>query len=122
MAAVVARAVVVAAAAAVVAATRRRSRTTRKWAAYSVTPAARGGAGAGAAGRGGRGSRWPDAAEHAVPQKVRTPAAVAHLELLNLATGDKVAIPGAASWKFSSDARWLAVKLTRTAPATAAVD
>ncbi len=81
-----------------------------RWAAYMVTPEGRGAAGGGRGGR-GRGAQTPAAGEDA--------PTVAHLELLNLASGEKVAIPSAASWKFSSDARWLAVKLAR-APAAAA--
>ena len=75
-----------------------------RWAAYMVTPEGRGGAGRGGAGR-GRGGQQATA-----PQEAPT---VAHLELLNLASGEKVSIPNAASWKFSSDAHWLAVKLNR---------
>jgi dipeptidyl aminopeptidase/acylaminoacyl peptidase len=75
-----------------------------RWAAYMVTPEARGGTGRGGAGR-GRGGQ-PGAAPQEAP-------AVAHLELLNVASGEKVAIPNAASWKFSNDAHWLAVKLNR---------
>jgi len=81
-----------------------------RWAAYIVTPEGRGAAGRVGAGR-GRGGQQTTA-----PQE--TPTA-AHLELLNLASGEKVSIPNAASWKFSSDARWLAVKLNR-APGAAA--
>jgi dipeptidyl aminopeptidase/acylaminoacyl peptidase len=75
-----------------------------RWAAYMVTPEGRGGAGRGGTGR-GRGGQ-----QTTTPQEAPT---VAHLELLNLASGEKVSIPNAASWKFSSDARWLAVKLNR---------
>jgi dipeptidyl aminopeptidase/acylaminoacyl peptidase len=82
-----------------------------RWAAYMVTPEGRGGAGRGGAGR-GRGGQQATA-----PQEAPT---VAHLELLNLASGEKVSIPNAASWKFSSDARWLAVKLNRAPGASAA--
>jgi dipeptidyl aminopeptidase/acylaminoacyl peptidase len=82
-----------------------------KWAAYPVTPQGRGAGGGAAGGRGGRGRGGAPAAAPAEE------SAVPHLELLNLATGDKVAIPNAASWKFSNDARWLAVKLSRPAPA-----
>ena len=80
-----------------------------KWAAYMVTPSR--GAGGGAAGRGGRGR----AGGAATGDESTSP----HLELLNLATGEKVAIPNAASWKFSDDGRWLAVKLSRPAAAAA---
>ncbi len=85
-----------------------------RWAAYLVTPEGRG-AGRGGRGRGGvptpPGERGAAAAQE--------PPAVAHLELLNLATGEKFSFPGAASWKFSRDSRWLAVKLNR-APSAAA--
>lgn len=81
------------------------------WAAYMVTPEGRGAGGAGRGAR-GRGTQAPAGGEEAA-------ATVAHLELLNLATGDKVSIPNASSWKFSNDSRWLAVKLNRT-PSTAA--
>ena len=78
-----------------------------RWAAYMVTPEGRG------AGRGnrGRGGQTPAAGDEAS-------SAVAHLELLNLATGEKAAIPNAAQWKFSADAHWLAVKLNRAPAAT----
>lgn len=81
------------------------------WTAYMVTPEGRGAGGAGRGAR-GRGTQAPAGGEEAA-------ATVAHLELLNLATGDKVSIPNASSWKFSNDSRWLAVKLNRT-PSTAA--
>ncbi len=80
-----------------------------KWAAYMVTPQGRGGGAAGRAGRGRAGGAT-------ATDESTTP----HLELLNLATGEKVAIPNAASWKFSNDGRWLAVKLNRPAAAPAA--
>lgn len=86
-----------------------------KWAAYFVNPQTRGAAGRGGRGRGG--APTPSARGAADAEQ---PAAVAHLELLNLATGDKVEIPGAASRRFSSDSRWLAVKLNR-APGAAPV-
>ncbi|HEX3868026.1 MAG TPA: hypothetical protein VHV78_14790, partial [Gemmatimonadaceae bacterium] len=82
-----------------------------KWAAYLVTPAARGGAGGARGGR-GRGTAPAQAQRATTDDDAST---VAHLEVLNLATGEKIAIPGAASWKFSSDSRWLAVKLARAA-------
>ena len=85
-----------------------------RWAAYMVTPQARTAAGRGGRGRGGPAT--PPATGAAVAPE---PAAVAHLELLNLATGEKIEFPGAASWKFSTDARWLAVKLTRPGAAAA---
>ncbi|HEX4683092.1 MAG TPA: prolyl oligopeptidase family serine peptidase, partial [Gemmatimonadaceae bacterium] len=81
------------------------------WAAYLVTPQRAAGRGTG---RGARGGVTGAAAS------APTGAAAAHLELLNLRGGDKVAIPGAASWKFAKGSRWLAVKLAREgAPATA---
>ena len=88
-----------------------------KWAVYPVTPATRGGGAGGAApgGRGGRGRGGAPAPGRGAADTTDASAAVAHLELLNLATGEKAAIPDAASWKFSSDAHWLAVKLNRAA-------
>ena len=86
-----------------------------KWAAYFVAPAGRAGGANGARGGRGRGTSAPVANGEDAP-------ATAHLQLLNLATGEKVAIPDAASWKFSNDSHWLAVKLNRpggAAPATA---
>src|SRR5262245_44064261 len=73
-----------------------------KWAAYMVTPGGRQGAGGGNAGRGGRG-RGGGAPARAEGEDQQSN--VAHLELLNLETGDKVAIPSASQWKFSGDAR-----------------
>ena len=78
------------------------------WAAYLVRPQGRG-----ASGRAGRGRGNAPTGRAAT---AGGEGAVAHLELLNLATGDKVSIPGAASWKFAKGSRWLAVKL---APASA---
>ncbi|MGH7617249.1 MAG: hypothetical protein ACREPM_08485, partial [Gemmatimonadaceae bacterium] len=82
-----------------------------RWAAYMVTPQVR--AGAGGAGRGGRGRGGAPARA----AESGDASAVAHLELLNLASGEKVFLPNAASWKFSADSRWLAVKLNRAAAA-----
>ena len=76
-----------------------------RWAAYMVTPEGRG-AGRGGAGRGRGGAQAAASGAQEAPT-------VAHLELLNLASGEKAAIPNAGSWKFSSDAHWLAVKLNR---------
>src|SRR6185437_7458307 len=76
------------------------------WAVYLVRPQGRAGAGRGGRGRGNApapGARTATAGEEG--------AAAAHLELLNLTTGDKVAIPGASSWKFAKGSRWLAIKL-----------
>jgi len=82
-----------------------------RWAAYLVTPQRAAGRGAGRGGRNGAGA----------PAGAAPSGPAAHLELLNLGTGEKVAIPGAASWKFAKGSRWLAVKLGREgAPATAA--
>ena len=85
-----------------------------RWAAYRVTPEPRTG---GRSGR-GRGASTPGGARGATDSQEPS-AAVARLELLNLATGEKVSIPGAASWKFSSNSRWLAVKLERPGAAPA---
>jgi dipeptidyl aminopeptidase/acylaminoacyl peptidase len=76
-----------------------------RWAAYMVQPEG---------GRGGRGGRGRGATTDT------TPPVAAHLELLNLATGEKVALPNVASFKFSGNSRWLAAKLNRPgAPAAA---
>ena len=87
-----------------------------KWASYSVLPENTG-RGAGGRGRGGRGGPAPQPG--GAMQAADAPAIVAHLELLNVATGEKVAIPNAASWQWSKGSHWLAVKLQRpAAPAT----
>ncbi len=36
-----------------------------------------------------------------------------HLELVNLASGEKVSIPNVATWKLSNDSKWLAARLNR---------
>lgn len=74
-----------------------------RWAAFIVTPADTGGRGGGAA---ARGSRVAAAAR-------RT------LMLLELETGTRVSIPGAAGFSFSEDSRWLAVHMARVSADTA---
>lgn len=81
-----------------------------RWAAYFVNPASR----AAGAGRGGRGGA--PQAPAAGRGGAQTPAVPGHLELLNLATGEKSAITNAGSWKFSPDSRLIAVRFNR-APA-----
>ena len=75
-----------------------------RWIAYFVNPpdrnAARGG-------RGGGGTP-PAAGRGAAPA-----AAVGHLDVMNVATGEKTSIANASSWKFSPRARWLAVRLNK---------
>ncbi|MEP6780630.1 MAG: prolyl oligopeptidase family serine peptidase [Gemmatimonadaceae bacterium] len=86
-----------------------------KWAAYFVPPAERGGAGAagraggGGGGRGGRGNTPAPQGAAAAPAA----AAVGHLELLNLATGEKTQFPNAGAWKFSPGSKFLAMRLNR---------
>ena len=80
------------------------------WAAYQVTPETRGARGGR---RGGGNGGAPAAGAGETPP-------VAHLELLNVATGEKVEIPNAATWKFSDGGHWLAVKLNRPTPVAAA--
>ncbi|MGH7669611.1 MAG: S9 family peptidase, partial [Gemmatimonadaceae bacterium] len=79
-----------------------------RWAAYTVTPAERGGRG----NRGRGGAPTPQRGARGASGGPSAPAS--HLELLNLASGEKVEIPNVASWKFSKDSRWLAVKLRNT--------
>ncbi len=86
-----------------------------RWAAYLVTPEGRGGAG-----RGGRGRGAPTPGARGAAAGAGEEPAVPHLEILNLATDDKTDVPGAASWKFSDNSRWLAVKLAPPAGAAAA--
>lgn len=85
-----------------------------RFAAYNV-PAAGGGRGApGGApgGRGGRGGRGQPVPQNGRAGATDENAAVAHLEILTLATGEKQAIPNAASWRFSPNSKWLAVRLS----------
>ena len=49
----------------------------------------------------------------------QTPATRGHLELLNLATGEKSSIPNAGSWKFSPGSKWIAVRFNRPQAAAA---
>lgn len=74
-----------------------------RWIAYFVNPADR------TAARNGRGAGAPPA-----PGRGAAPAAAAgHLEVMNVATGEKTSIANANSWKFSPRARWLAVRLNK---------
>ena len=82
------------------------------WAAYIVNPA---GTGGGRGGRGGRGGPAPGG--RAGAQATQAPATPGHLELLNLATGQKSEIANVGSWKFSPDSRWIAVHFNRAQPA-----
>ena len=87
-----------------------------KYAAYNVPAQAGGRGAAGGApapgGRGGRGGRG----QPQTPQNGRGAADenanVTHLEILNLATGEKQAIPNAASWRFSPGSKYLVVRLS----------
>lgn len=88
-----------------------------RWVVYLVTPESRT---AGRAARGRDSAATPPGGRGATA--AREPATVAHLELLNVATGEKFSVPGAASWKFSRDSRWLAVKLNRTPGAARAAE
>ena len=36
-----------------------------------------------------------------------------HLELLNVATGEKTSVANASSWKFSAGSKWLATRLNK---------
>ncbi len=84
-----------------------------QWVAYFVNPpgaAANGrGRGAGSGGRSGRGGRGAGTPEPGAG--AATGGAVRHLELLNLATGDKYDVPGASGFQFASGSQWLAVKM-----------
>ena len=79
-----------------------------RWIAYFVNPADR------TAGRGGRANQAPAPAPAPANGRGATaaaPAAVGHLEVLNLASGEKTAIANAASWKFSAGSKFLATRL-----------
>ncbi|MEP6762891.1 MAG: prolyl oligopeptidase family serine peptidase [Gemmatimonadaceae bacterium] len=96
-----------------------------KWATYFVPPSERGGAaaagraggGGGGGGRGGRGNTPPPQGAAAAPAA----AAVGHLELLNLATGEKTPFPNVAAWKFSPGSNYLAMRLNKTSTDTKAL-
>ncbi len=80
-----------------------------KWITYFVNPPDRA-----AGGRGGRGGGPPTAPPAA--GRAAAPAAgaaVGHLEILNLATGEKTSIANAASWKFAEGSKFLAIKLNK---------
>lgn len=79
------------------------------WAAYFVNPAGRAG---GAGGRGGRGGQTPAPGGRG-GAGAQAPVVPGHLELLNLATGEKSSITNAGSWKFSGDSKWIAVRFNR---------
>ena len=74
-----------------------------RWITYFVNPPDR------TAGRGGRGAAPVPAGRGAAPAAA-TPG---HLEVLNLASGEKTSITNASSWKFSANARWLATRLNK---------
>jgi len=79
-----------------------------RWAAHFVNPpGARGG------GRSGRGGPTPTPGGRGAAPAAQIPAAPGHLELLNLATGEKISISNAASWRFSAGSKWLAVRLNK---------
>jgi dipeptidyl aminopeptidase/acylaminoacyl peptidase len=75
-----------------------------KWLTYFVNPPDR---------TAGRGRGGPPAPGGRGAAQGGAPAAPGHLELLNLATGDKVSISNVGSWRFSADSRWLAARLNR---------
>ncbi|MCC6245815.1 MAG: S9 family peptidase [Gemmatimonadaceae bacterium] len=75
-----------------------------RWLAYFVNPPDRTG------GRGARGGGAPPATGRGAAAAAATPG---HLELLNVATGEKSTVPNANSWKFSVGSKWLAVKLNK---------
>ena len=85
-----------------------------RWAAYMVNPPGRAG------GNAGRGRGAPTPAGRGAGQGAQTPALAGHLELLNLATGEKSSITNAGSWKFSATSRWIAVRFNRPQAAAAA--
>ncbi len=74
------------------------------WITYFVNPPER----AGGRGRGGNGGGGRGAAQNGQA----TPP-VGHLELLDLASGVRTSIANAASWKFSADSKFLAVRLNK---------
>ncbi len=74
-----------------------------RWIAYFVNPPDR------TAGRGGRAGGAPPAGRGAAPAAVIP----GHLELLNVATGEKTVFPNASSWKFAAGSKWLAVRLNK---------
>ena len=80
-----------------------------RWITYFVNPPDR------SAGRGSRGGGAPAPAGRGAAPATTVPG---HLELLNLATGEKTSIANANSWKFSAGSKWLATKRNK-APAEA---
>ena len=92
------------------------------WIAYVVNPPDRSGAPAGGgAGRGGRGGApaapAPGGRGAGAANGAANGAATRHLELLNLATGEKTTIPSPASYRFAKGSRTLAVRLNKADPA-----
>ena len=87
-----------------------------QWIAYFVNPpggAANGrGRGAGNGGRGGRGGRGAGASR--AGDNGASVGVVRHLELLNLATGDRYDVPGASAFRFAAGSQWLAIKMNGT--------
>jgi len=79
-----------------------------RWAAHFVNPAGEQGGG-----RRGRGGPAPTPGGRAAVPAAQTPPAPGHLELLNLASGEKISISNAASCKFSAGSKWLAVRLNK---------
>ena len=75
-----------------------------RWVTYFVNPPDRTG------GRGGRGAGAPPAAGRGAQPATATPG---HLELLNVATGEKTSVLNASSWKFSAGSKWLATRLNK---------
>ena len=84
-----------------------------RWVAYYVNPPERAGGGAGRGGRGGTpvvpgGRGGAQTGGGAAPG-----AAARRFELLNIASGEKMPVPNAASFKFAKGSRWLAVRLNK---------
>ena len=80
-----------------------------RWVTYTVSPAGRG---AGRSGRGGN-NPTPTPGGRGATQTAAAPATAAHLELLNLATGEKVTVPNVATARFSPGSKWLAMRQNR---------
>jgi dipeptidyl aminopeptidase/acylaminoacyl peptidase len=76
-----------------------------RWITYFVNPPDRTG------GRGGRGGGAPAPAGRGAAPAAAVPG---HLELLNLATGEKSSVANASSWKFAPNSKWLATRLNKS--------